>query len=125
MQINDKFAKLSNSLYVAERTARQEVATRSQIQKNVTQREKAKREDMLRKLAEDARSNRGPAGVTRDAYVPFLLSCYLSRLPSPLDFSQYSNGLICGVYVVCCAVFVNLMSSVLYLYVLLCVILCL
>jgi len=69
MQINDKFAQLSNSLYVAERTARQEVAARSQIQKNVTQREKAKREDMLRKLAEEARSNRGSA-VSRDAEDP-------------------------------------------------------
>eukprot|EP00026_Physarum_polycephalum_P004665 Phypoly_transcript_04687.p1 GENE.Phypoly_transcript_04687~~Phypoly_transcript_04687.p1 ORF type:complete len:558 (+),score=113.10 Phypoly_transcript_04687:270-1943(+) len=62
-QINDKFAKLSNSLYVAERTARKEVADRAQIQKNVQQREKSKREEMLRKLAEEARSGRGAGGA--------------------------------------------------------------
>lgn len=81
LQINDKFAQLSNSLYVAERTARQEVAVRSQIQKNVTQREKAKREDMLRKLAEEARSNRG-TNAPRDVYVPFFI--YLNSSSSSI-----------------------------------------
>ncbi len=59
VQINDKFAKLSNALYVAERTAREEVGARTQITKKVLQREKEKREDTLRKLAEHARENRG------------------------------------------------------------------
>lgn len=70
VQINDKFAKLSNSLYVAERTARTEVAARSQIQKSVNQREKGKREDMLRKLAEDARAHRGTAAPRDEAEEP-------------------------------------------------------
>jgi len=79
VQINDKFAKLANSLYVADRTARQEVAARSQIQKNVTQREKSKREDMLRKLAEDARSNRSSGAAAHDVEEPEQLEEKMER----------------------------------------------
>lgn len=58
VEINDKFAKLSSALYVAERTARVEVTTRATIQTKVKQREKEKREDMLRNLAQEARHTR-------------------------------------------------------------------
>jgi SNW domain-containing protein 1 len=55
-------------LYVAERNAREEVTTRAQIQTKVRQREKEKKEDQLRRLAEDARLHRGGAGApSRDA----------------------------------------------------------
>jgi len=63
VQINDKFAKLSSALYVAERNAREEVTVRAQIQTKVKQREKEKKEDMLRRLAEEARQHRGGAGA--------------------------------------------------------------
>eukprot|EP01111_Echinosteliopsis_oligospora_P008966 TRINITY_DN2538_c0_g1_i1.p1 TRINITY_DN2538_c0_g1~~TRINITY_DN2538_c0_g1_i1.p1 ORF type:complete len:580 (-),score=210.13 TRINITY_DN2538_c0_g1_i1:94-1833(-) len=62
VQINDKFAKLSESLYVAERTARDEVTQRNEIMKKLSLRQKEQKEETLRKLAEDARMNRGPLG---------------------------------------------------------------
>lgn len=70
VQINDKFAKLSNALYVAERTAREEVSVRHRVQTKIKQAEKDKRETMLKKLAEDARQHRGGGGgggVAREA----------------------------------------------------------
>jgi SNW domain-containing protein 1 len=63
VQINDKFAKLSSALYVAERNAREEVTVRAQIQTKVKQREKEKKEEQLRRLAEEARQHRGGGGA--------------------------------------------------------------
>jgi len=60
--INSNFATLSESLYVAERQARQEVRLRAQVQKKLSMQEKDQREDELRKLANQARleRSRGP-----------------------------------------------------------------
>jgi SNW domain-containing protein 1 len=60
--INSNFATLSESLYVAERQARQEVRLRSQVQKKLTLQEKDRREDELRTLANQARLERSGAG---------------------------------------------------------------
>jgi SNW domain-containing protein 1 len=61
--INDNFAKLSESLYIAERNAREEVAKRAAIQKKLAVKEKEKKEELLRRLAQEARDQRkqGPA----------------------------------------------------------------
>lgn len=56
--INSNFATLSESLYVAERQARQEVRLRAQVQKKLSMQEKDRREDELRKLANQARLER-------------------------------------------------------------------
>ncbi|ORY79025.1 SKIP/SNW domain-domain-containing protein [Protomyces lactucae-debilis] len=70
--INDNFAKLSEALYLADRHAREEVKSRSQMQQKIAMREKEKKEEQLRELAQRAREARmGPA--TR-----------LSRSPSPV-----------------------------------------
>ncbi len=55
VQINDNFAKLSESLYIAERKAREEVSRRAAIQKKILLNEKAEKEETLRRLAEEAR----------------------------------------------------------------------
>lgn len=57
-QINDNFAKLSESLYIAERTAREEVAKRAEVERRLKLKEKEKKEEMLRKLAQEARMER-------------------------------------------------------------------
>eukprot|EP01097_Dermamoeba_algensis_P009588 TRINITY_DN67_c0_g1_i3.p1 TRINITY_DN67_c0_g1~~TRINITY_DN67_c0_g1_i3.p1 ORF type:complete len:556 (+),score=157.11 TRINITY_DN67_c0_g1_i3:55-1722(+) len=57
-QINDNFAKLSEALYVAERNAREEVNARTQIQKKLLQKERDKKQEMLRNLAASAREGR-------------------------------------------------------------------
>eukprot|EP00980_Cylindrotheca_fusiformis_P002136 scaffold481_cov208-Cylindrotheca_fusiformis.AAC.2 len=56
--INPNFATLSESLYVAERQARQEVRMRAQVQKKLALQEKDKREEELRELANQARLER-------------------------------------------------------------------
>ena len=56
--INPNFATLSESLYVAERHARQEVRMRAQVQKKLAMQEKDQREEELRQLASQARLER-------------------------------------------------------------------
>lgn len=56
--INDKFAKLSESLYMADRQAREEIHQREIIRQKLAQNEKFQKEDSLRKLAQKAREER-------------------------------------------------------------------
>lgn len=65
VQINDNFAKLSEALYVAEQKAREAVAMRSKVQKEMLMKEKERKEQELRALAQKARSERtGTAAPT-------------------------------------------------------------
>ncbi|CAG7893719.1 unnamed protein product [Brassica rapa] len=61
VQINDSFAKLSESLYVAEEKAREAVSMRSKVQKEMVMKEKERKEQELRALAQKARSERSGA----------------------------------------------------------------
>ena len=68
--INSNFATLSESLYVAEKQARQEVKLRARVQKDLALQEKEKREEELRALANQARLERSgvtTGGVPHDA----------------------------------------------------------
>lgn len=56
--INDKFAKLAESLYIADRKAREAVETRATLEKKLAQKEKEKKESKLRELAEKSRQER-------------------------------------------------------------------
>jgi len=56
--INDKFAKLAESLYIADRKAREAVETRATLEKKLAQKDKEKNERKLRELAEKARQER-------------------------------------------------------------------
>ncbi|KAM0950896.1 putative SKI-interacting protein, SKIP [Dioscorea sansibarensis] len=58
VQINDNFAKLSEALYVAEQKAREAVAMRSKVHKEMVLKEKDRREQDLRALAQKARLER-------------------------------------------------------------------
>ncbi|ERN15078.1 hypothetical protein AMTRI_Chr05g57750 [Amborella trichopoda] len=62
VQINDNFAKLSEALYVAEQKAREAVEMRSKIQRELMLKEKNRKEQELRALAQKARSERTGAG---------------------------------------------------------------
>ncbi|GFR53009.1 hypothetical protein Agub_g15700 [Astrephomene gubernaculifera] len=57
-QINDKFAALSEALFTAEAKAREAIAMRASIQKELALKEKNKRETELRQLAMQARMER-------------------------------------------------------------------
>lgn len=58
LTVNSNFATLSESLYVAERQARQEVRLRATIQKKLALQQKEERENELRQLAQQARMER-------------------------------------------------------------------
>jgi SNW domain-containing protein 1 len=62
--INPNFSTLSESLYVAERQARQEVRLRAQVQKKLALQEKERREEELRQLAIQARLERSGLSAT-------------------------------------------------------------
>lgn len=65
--INNKFATLSESLYVAERKASEDLRIRNQIRKKMAMREKEDREKDLRDMASKARMDRaGVAGEDED-----------------------------------------------------------
>lgn len=68
VQINDNFAKLSEALYVSEQKAREAVAMRSKVQKEMLMKEKERKEQELRALAQKARSER--TGTAPPAAVP-------------------------------------------------------
>lgn len=59
--INDRFAQFSESLYIADRHAREEVRQRSLMQQRIAEKEKESKEDGLRALAQRARDER--AGI--------------------------------------------------------------
>ncbi|XP_037029262.1 puff-specific protein Bx42 [Bradysia coprophila] len=61
VHINEKFAKMAEALYIADRKAREAVEARAQLEKKLAQREKEKKEDMLRQMAQRAREER--AGI--------------------------------------------------------------
>jgi len=58
VHINEKFAKLAESLYIADHKARESVELRAQLQKKQAQKEKEKKEDTLRQLAQQVREER-------------------------------------------------------------------
>jgi SNW domain-containing protein 1 len=55
VQINDKFAKLSEALFIAERTARKEIDHRAKMMQMLQKKKKEATEEQLRKLASEAR----------------------------------------------------------------------
>ncbi|GAB2254315.1 hypothetical protein Droror1_Dr00022124 [Drosera rotundifolia] len=71
VQINDNFAKLSEALYVAEQKAREAVAMRSKVQKEMMMKEKERKEQELRALAQKARAERTGAAPAAAAPVQF------------------------------------------------------
>lgn len=58
VHINEKFAKMAEALYIADRKAREAVEVRAQLEKKIAQKEKEKKEDMLRQMAQQARDER-------------------------------------------------------------------
>ncbi|CAK9304876.1 unnamed protein product [Gordionus sp. m RMFG-2023] len=59
--INENFAKLAEALYIADRKAREAVEMRAQMERKLAQKEKEKKEEHLRLLAQRAREAR--AGI--------------------------------------------------------------
>lgn len=79
--INDKFAQFAESLFTADRHAREEVRLRAQMQQKLAEKEKSQKEEHLRSLAQKAREERaGPSGGPRRA--PRSRSRSVSRSPS-------------------------------------------
>eukprot|EP01012_Entosiphon_sulcatum_P009506 TRINITY_DN1536_c0_g1_i1.p1 TRINITY_DN1536_c0_g1~~TRINITY_DN1536_c0_g1_i1.p1 ORF type:complete len:424 (-),score=83.98 TRINITY_DN1536_c0_g1_i1:67-1338(-) len=70
--INDRFAQLAEALYTAERAAREEVESRTKISRQLQARQRAKKEEELRKIALQTREerSRNPAGTPLDSSWP-------------------------------------------------------
>lgn len=58
VHINENFSKLAEALYIADRKAREAVEARAQLERKLAQREKEKKEDHLRLMAQKARDHR-------------------------------------------------------------------
>ncbi|TKR80939.1 hypothetical protein L596_014908 [Steinernema carpocapsae] len=56
--INENFAKLSEALYIADRTAREAVEARANMERRVAQNKKAEQEEKMREMAAKARKDR-------------------------------------------------------------------
>ncbi|MEE6501223.1 hypothetical protein FKM82_004108, partial [Ascaphus truei] len=65
VHINENFAKLAEALYIADRKAREAVEMRAQVERKMAQKEKEKKEEKLRELAQIARERR--AGIKSHA----------------------------------------------------------
>jgi SNW domain-containing protein 1 len=65
VQVNDNMAKLSEALYAADRSARDEIRQRAAMQQKLAEKENAAKEERLRKLAQQAREERVIAGRGR------------------------------------------------------------
>lgn len=65
VHINENFAKLAEALYIADRKAREAVEMRAQMEKSLAKKEKEKKEENLRMLAQKAREER--AGIRSQA----------------------------------------------------------
>jgi SNW domain-containing protein 1 len=63
--INDKFAQFAESLFTADRHAREEVKQRAQMQQKLAEKEKLQKEEHLRMLAQRAREERSLASGSR------------------------------------------------------------
>ncbi|CEO94809.1 hypothetical protein PBRA_003622 [Plasmodiophora brassicae] len=59
VQINDNFAAFSETLYLAERNARSELAARQEMQSRIEMKKREMKEQQLRELAAEAREQRG------------------------------------------------------------------
>ncbi|KAI0470963.1 SKIP/SNW domain-containing protein [Xylariaceae sp. FL0804] len=65
VEINDKFAQVSEALFMAERHSREEVRQRVLMQQRLAEKEKTQKEDNLRMLAQKARDERAGAARRR------------------------------------------------------------
>lgn len=73
VHINENFAKLAEALYIADRKAREAVEMRAQLEKKLAQKEKEKKEDHLRQLAQKAREERaGLKSAAMGLYMYFI-----------------------------------------------------
>lgn len=85
--INDKFAQFAESLFTADRHAREEVKQRAQMQQKLAEKEKLQKEEHLRMLAQKAREERSiVSGSRRESRArSYSGSSYSSRSDSGTD----------------------------------------
>jgi SNW domain-containing protein 1 len=66
--VNDKFSSFSEALFIAERNAREEVEKRNQIAVRLAMKDQDKQNEMLRKLAKEARTERETVAEAETEY---------------------------------------------------------
>jgi SNW domain-containing protein 1 len=93
VHINENFAKLAEALYIADRKAREAVEMRAQLEKKLAQKEKEKKEEHLRTLAQKAREER--AGIRQTAVAGTTLKQNNYKMCS----QPYSVRILTNIYV--------------------------
>jgi len=66
VHINENFSKLSEALYIADRTARESIEMRAKMEKSLAEKEKAKKEEDLKALASQIREQRSGIKPIKD-----------------------------------------------------------
>lgn len=69
VHINENFSKFAEALYIADRKAREAIEMRAKVEQTIAQKDKAKREDDLKQLANQIREQRSgikPANIKED-----------------------------------------------------------
>jgi SNW domain-containing protein 1 len=66
VHINEKFSKFAEALYIADRKAREAIEMRAKVEQSIAQKEKAKKEDDLKQLANQIREQRSGIKPARE-----------------------------------------------------------
>lgn len=90
--INDRFAKVSEALYVADRLARDEVHQRTLMQQKLAQKEKEAKEEHLRRLAQRAREERSGVALKPSALSQAAMKSSLAAYGSDESGSEVGSG---------------------------------
>ena len=66
VHIGENFSKLAEALYIADRKAREAIDMRAKMEKTIAEKEKAKKEDELKRLADVVRQERSGIKPLKD-----------------------------------------------------------
>lgn len=66
VHINENFSKLAEALYIADRKARESIEMRAKMEKTLAEKEKAKKEEDLKRLADEIRQQRSGIKPVKD-----------------------------------------------------------
>lgn len=73
VHVNEQFSKFADALYIAERKAREAIEMRAKVEQSIAQKEKAKKEEELTKLANQIREQRSGIKPIKEGSFSLLL----------------------------------------------------
>lgn len=73
VHVNEQFSKFADALYIAERKAREAIEMRAKVEQSIAQKEKAKKEEELTKLANQIREQRSGIKPIKEGSFTFII----------------------------------------------------